>query len=154
MDDPSAIIDSRLRAMRVFAIALTAGAVLFAIVATIATLSKQDDLDSQLVSLLAAGMAVIMTIASLIVPGQLTKHLHYPDDADELSRMLNTYQLRLIMGLALLEGAAFFNLIALIIEGHWWSLGIALLLVLFMLARFPTHTRIKHWIEARQFGAR
>ena len=55
----------------------------------------------------------------------------------------------MIVGLALLEGAAFFNIIAYMIAGHIWSLGIVAGLVVIMLLSFPTRGRVAFWIEDR-----
>lgn len=51
--------------------------------------------------------------------------------------------------LALLEGAAFINLVAVMAE-HRWSLAIAGGLVFWMLARFPTRWMIENWLQPQQ----
>jgi hypothetical protein len=59
------------------------------------------------------------------------------------------YQTKTIIGAALLEGAAFFNNIAYMLEGNLITLIAALLLVAAVAAMFPTATRIADWIESQ-----
>jgi hypothetical protein len=56
----------------------------------------------------------------------------------------------MIVRIAVLEGAAFFNVICSIIEHNWWSLGIAGLLVGWMLTNFPTRNRVERWIAEQR----
>jgi hypothetical protein len=51
------------------------------------------------------------------------------------------------MQLGLLEGSAFLNVIADILQRNWWSLGIAGGLVLWMLRRFPTRRHLDRWLD-------
>ena len=62
-------------------------------------------------------------------------------------RILGVYLIQLILGLAMLEGAAFVNLIALMIERHIVSLGVTLLLLGFMVFRFPTRRKVLWWVQ-------
>ena len=57
------------------------------------------------------------------------------------------YQTRLIVGLALLEGAAFFCMIVFLLEGSALSLIAALVLLLVEATRFPTEPGLSGWIE-------
>jgi hypothetical protein len=59
----------------------------------------------------------------------------------------------MIVGLALLEGMAFFNIIACIIEHNWWSLAIAGCLALWMLMVFPSRNRVEQWIETQRMNS-
>jgi len=78
-------------------------------------------------------------------------------DAGRLLVVLNT---KTIVESALLEGAAFFALIAHLLEGTWLSLVLAAVLALGIAMGFPTAARVQHWIEdqlqlveqERQFG--
>ncbi|MGH7202531.1 MAG: hypothetical protein ACREJB_18135 [Planctomycetaceae bacterium] len=60
------------------------------------------------------------------------------------------YQTRVIIGFALLESAAFFNLVAYMFEHHWWSLSLAAVPVLIMMAAFPTPRKIDRWAETQR----
>lgn len=60
------------------------------------------------------------------------------------------YQTALIIRSAILEGAAFFALVACLQEGLWWSLVVAMVLLLFILAGFPTGSRVAEAVEREQ----
>jgi hypothetical protein len=64
-----------------------------------------------------------------------------------LHPLVEMYQTRMIISCALLEGAAFFNVVAYFIERQPWNLWIALVLVLMILAHFPTTLRLTSWVE-------
>ena len=102
------------------------------------------------------GMAAILP--SLIVNAMLKRMAddqqaaHNRTDANALpasaaESLLRCYITKTILIAAPLEGAAFFQLIAYLVEGQWWSLLVALMLVVGILLQFPTATRIQHWIE-------
>jgi hypothetical protein len=57
------------------------------------------------------------------------------------------YQTRLIIGAALLEGAAFFNLVAYLLERQSLSLIAAGVLLLVILSQIPTVSRLEEWTE-------
>ena len=61
------------------------------------------------------------------------------------------YQTQLIVGAALLEGAAFFAGIAFMLERDPIAAGMALVLLAVLAARFPTRDRIEAWLE-QQLG--
>jgi hypothetical protein len=65
-------------------------------------------------------------------------------DAPELLPAFMTGQ---IVRLAMLEGAAFLNLIAYMLEGKALSLAAAAVLVLLMIAAYPTEGRVRGWLE-------
>jgi hypothetical protein len=70
----------------------------------------------------------------------------------EQERDCYIYQMQLIIALAMLEGAAFLNLIACMIEHNWWSLAIAGGVVAIMAVQFPTRTRVEQWIETQRMN--
>jgi hypothetical protein len=80
--------------------------------------------------------------------------------ADDAAKLVSVYQVQLIIGAALNEFAAFFALIASMIEHNPITLGLGILLTLCVAARFPTAARVEQWVEAqlqqmtqeRQFG--
>lgn len=57
-------------------------------------------------------------------------------------------QSRMIVTLALLEGAAFFNLVAVMVEGSVLNLIVAVLMLLAMGVSFPTRDRVQSRIES------
>ena len=67
-----------------------------------------------------------------------------PVDGDQF---LTVFQQKTIIESALVEGAAFFNLIAFLTVGEWWSLGIAGVLLAVLLVPFPTYDRVENWVR-------
>lgn len=137
--------------------ALIAGVLVFmAIVFT--TGMAPDPPAGQLLSLIG----VVMGISSIFGRIVILKVLSVPPtslnmdgvDTSELSdvnrralSLFGIYQTQMIIGLALLEGAAFFNCVAYMQEGNVWSLGVVGGLVVIMLLSFPTRARVAFWIE-------
>jgi hypothetical protein len=68
----------------------------------------------------------------MVVLGLLDRRGGSP--APETLGLMRQYQVRMIVGLAMLEGAALFNTVAFLLEGHWWSLAVVGVLLAFMLA--------------------
>lgn len=114
-----------------------------------------------LLTYLSLGVAAVAVAASFIVPmvlgGSMRNSL--PDsstasntaaakgDANILP-LVQVYQTLLIIKCAILEGAAFFCLIAHMIERQTITLAIAGVLLLVLLAQFPLRSRVEAWIES------
>lgn len=103
-----------------------------------------------LVSYMAAGIGALNLVLSQIIPlvgtAQFRKKLAgqgtvTPDD------LLPGYQVQTIIGSALLEGAALFNLVACLVEKQTWSLGFAAVLVFGILLRIPSATKMEAWVK-------
>lgn len=133
---------------KIIAGALIAGVLAFAAVAVVLRLGKPPAADG-LVSLIAAGVAAAALVIRQVALGFFGGRTG-ESQAVGAAGPLMLYQTRLIVGLAVLEGAALFNLIAYLIEGRWWSLAVAAVLVAFMLAAFPTRARLRRWVEDRE----
>jgi hypothetical protein len=85
-----------------------------------------------------------------IVDGNAPQALPLSANAAELENVVPlaaSYLTRLIIGDALLEGAAFFNLVAYLIEQQVFSLAVAGALLLIILAQFPSLSRLTDWVE-------
>lgn len=100
-----------------------------------------------MISLIAAAMTLGQAGLAVFVPDMVARraarqHLH----ASVEQRPYSAFMSRHIIRLALLEGGAFFNIVVTLIEHNWWSLGIAGLLVGWMLVNFPTRGRVERWI--------
>jgi hypothetical protein len=139
--------EQAVRVAQIITIALVMGVVLFGVVALLFVGALDDPADGVILSGMGAGFAVLMFVMHLVIPAQIARQ--QAGTADE-SQLYGVYVTKTIVGLALLEGAAFFNLVALIVEHNWWSLAIAGGLVFWMLAMFPTRTRVDHWVETQQ----
>jgi hypothetical protein len=111
--------------------------------------------------------AVAVLAAWLVVPriiaGQFRnsiaagKHVEMapigPDVTDEqrqIHPLIGAYTTKLIIACAFLEGAAFFNIVSYFIERQPWNPLIALVMLLMILAHFPTASRVTSWVEDEQ----
>lgn len=102
---------------------------------------------------MAAGMAAVNFVLHIIIPSFADRQAGRVAQ-DGVPALLGLYQSKTIIAGALLEGAAFFNLFALSVEHHWWSLAIVVLLLISLGVLVPTSVRIDHWIESKQLEAR
>ncbi len=62
-------------------------------------------------------------------------------------QLATVYQTAMIVGLALLEGVGFLAGVAYLLEAEPVSLGIAAVVVVLMIARFPLANRVFDWIQ-------
>lgn len=69
--------------------------------------------------------------------------------ANDLGTLLPMFQSQLIVRLALIEGAAFFNGIVFLLTGSWLSLGLLVFGAVLILLQFPTVRRVSQWLENR-----
>ena len=144
--------EQRIVATQIITIALVMGVVVFGLVSVLAVGALSEPPDGQFLSVFALVFTGINFVLHLILPNRIAdwgsnQEANPNADANDL---LGIFQTKTIIGLALLEGAAFFNLIACIVEHNWWSLAIVGALVFWMLAMFPTKTRVLQWIETKQ----
>jgi len=106
-------------------------------------------------SYLGAGMAALMILLQFFVrirpnrsaiPEDQRDQDFDPDSEDVFMAIAPTYQTELIIKIALLEGAAFLNIIAYMLERQTWTLAIAAVLLGLIAYQFPTHARIQNRI--------
>ena len=140
----------RVRTMQIIAAGLVIGVVFFAII-VVAIGGLDQPTAGNTLAMMGAGIAGLMFVTHLVVPGIVAKSA-----AGQLQGKIDTeqwagiYQMKLIIGMAMLEGAAFFNLVACMTEHNWWSMAVAGGLVLFMLIQFPNRSRVEQWMETQQ----
>lgn len=136
--------------MQIVAAALVMGVVIFAGVA-VATGALNEESDEMFLSLFGVGFALLMYVMHLIVPGIVARSAaaQLSENADDLA-WCGVLQTKSIIGLAMLEGAAFLNIVACMVEHNWWSLAVAGTLAVLMLIQFPTRTRVEQWIETHK----
>lgn len=139
---------SRLQLMQIIAMALPGGAFAFgAVAAFLVSSGFERSGTSPVISLIGLGGALISFVLHLAVPRKVAPVA--PASSPTLDDLYGVYLTRLIIGLGLLEGAVFLNLIAYLLEQNWWSLAVAGGLLFWMLAMFPTRTRVEQWIESQ-----
>lgn len=146
--------DDRAVASMLVTCKIIAGTLIFGVFAfgAVAIALRLEDAPEQksLLSIIAAAFAAGTVIVRQVVLGVLVGQAVPKDSQPTTATSFQLYQTRLIVGLALLEGAAFFNEVAYLIEGHWWSFLVVAALLTWMLASFPTHGRLRQWIEDRE----
>lgn len=136
-----------IRNAQIICVALIMGVVCFVGVA----LMRRDDPREPMIAYIAAGFAVLNIILRLIVPGLVVRSqlrtltAVAPEDLNAC--LFPIYQTRMIIGMALLEAAAFFNLVAYIVEHQDWAFAIVGVLVLMMAMMFPTLQRFENWAD-------
>ncbi len=68
----------------------------------------------------------------------------------DTGKLVSIYPTQFIVGAALNEGTAFFASLAYMIGKNPIALGLALLLLVALIARFPTRPRVAAWIDRQQ----
>ncbi len=123
----------------------------------------------KLITYLAIGFAVVAVLARAVVGSVVASsgcrrvaegtwkpnvpaNSSYADAFARLGdagKLFGVYQTRLIITAALLEGPAFFLLIAYMLEGSVESLVAAGLMILGLVLQFPTVGRVEAWIDSQ-----
>ena len=140
-------LDQTVRALQIITGSLVMGVLLLAAIAVVGLGVLAPPPQGLILSGIGVVFAVAAFVMHLVVPAIIARQQARSAEGDALHGI---YQQKTIVGLAILEGAAFFNLVALIVEHNWWSLAIAGGLVFWMLAMFPTKTSVDQWVETQQ----
>lgn len=157
------------RQLQIIVGALTAGCVTFLIIALLVTGGKAVEGETPMVTCVAVAFAVMALITRMVVAGIMVSHGRrtilqtsrrspqdqglQPADANSPKRTADARKLfpllinSTIVSAALLEGAAFFALIAYILEQSPLSLIVAIVLIVGLAFYMPTRSRAVHWIE-------
>lgn len=130
----------QVRTMQIIVGAMAMGCVMFAIIVLV-VLHPQPVNGQPTIAYIAAAAGLVGLIAGTIVPRIM---------AGSQPATAAGYQTSLIIGLALFEGAAFFNLIAFLVEGQMFSLAVAVVLIAAIIMALPTVGRVQDWIDARR----
>jgi hypothetical protein len=114
----------------------------------------------------ALGMAVAVAIAWLIVPGivagrmrqsvidgrssqwGLVKNMPNAAELGDVDPLAGIYQTRTIIGVAMLEGVAFYSVAAYMLGHDRLALYVAIALLVLILSQFPTVSRLESWLES------
>jgi hypothetical protein len=149
--------------LQIIVFSLVSGVLFFAGIVLFLRPGEIVDEGAQINTIMAGGAAVLGLLASVIVPRILRNKMRQAIVAGEPSgpesphsiaanlgdvgSLVAVYQTTLIVGAAILEGAAFYNLIAYQLERQSISMiGVAMLLIA-MFTKFPTRTAIENWVN-------
>jgi hypothetical protein len=140
------------RTMQIIVAALLLGVVNFAAIAVFIPMNGRQDAQNQaFLTYLAVGAAVCAIVALLIAPmvmlGPLRRSFSGDSQATGIRPIAQVYQTLLIIRAAILEGAIFFCLVSYMLERQAISLAAAGVLLLLLLAQFPTLSRVAAWVE-------
>lgn len=158
--------DKVLRIMQIIAGALIAGVVSFAGVACFFVFGQQGGAAGAIpknapVMHIAIGFAVVAVVISFVLSNliaasgvkgvaKLTSDGTSTGPKELFGRLLGVAQTRMILAMAPIEGAAFFNGIAFIITKSLVALGVMGALLLIMSIHFPTKMKLARWLEDQQ----
>ena len=152
---PGATFATSVRTMQIIAAALMMGVLMFLGVVLITTAGKFDG-NPEFITIIAAGFAFLMLVNHFVIPpiiirAQLKQAvaagMHQKQDDEKILECCGVYQTQLIVGFALLGRAAFFNLVAMMVEHCAGSIAVVTLLLLLMAAKFPTRDKVSYWIQ-------
>lgn len=114
-----------------------------------------------LLPMLAAGLLAALGPLSFFLPNMIrsagvkqvaTGSWKSPPDsapamASETGQLLGVWQNGQIIGLALVEGAAFFGLVTYLVTGHWLGLAVGVIGLGLLAAHFPSDDRLRNWLR-------
>jgi hypothetical protein len=158
-DEPSPTLEVRVRTLRIITAAMVCGAVTaFLILYVVRAQNPQPPRDPPLISYVALGVAVVMAGAAFVVPNlvaaaarrRLAGSAPEQDPAPDPGGWYGLYASCLILRLALLEGPAYFLLLAWFVEGWPVPLLMAAASRALMVAQFPSAERVERWVEAQK----
>lgn len=151
--------DQQLRVMQIIAVALMMGVLMFFGVVLVSTKGEVFGQNGpSFLTMFAAAFAGVMVVSHIVVPLMVARSQlkiatgQAPADQTVESRtssLAAVFQVQLIIALALLEGAAFFNLIVLMTDKHVMSTVLVACLILLMVLKFPTRTKVSWWVQNR-----
>ena len=152
---PGPKFEASVRTVQIIALALIMGVVTFLGGVLVATASRIDD-SPEMITKIAAGFAFLMLVNYFVIPPIIIKAqlkqaiaagMNQKQDDEKIQKCCGIYQTQLIVGFALLEGAAFFNLVAMMLEHCVASIIVVTLLLLLMAAKFPTRDKVSFWVQ-------
>lgn len=164
-ESQQAFLKTTVRTQQIIVGALAAGVWMFLAVALVLFLGEpKNEGDEPFLSYLGIGFAVLALVAWGIVPemiGRRMRELIVAGKADRLTPkpigssdlgdvgpLGGIYQLRVILGAAILEGAAFLNLVAYMIEQQMFNVAVAGALAAVIMASIPTYVRLENWVQS------
>lgn len=144
--------------MQIIAGALASSVVVFAVVALV--MRQGEPAESAVISYVAIPFTIACLVGSPIVASRVARMARQslvqgtlkplpdvPAGSGDVGLLAGVYQTRLIVAASMIEGAAFLNLVAYLLEGHVWTLAAAAVLLFILLMQFPTTGRVENWVS-------
>jgi hypothetical protein len=147
--------------MRIISAALISGVFVFLLVVLFVVKSDVQP-GSPVLTYIGLGFGALGLVFAFIIPGFVGGHIKHalidskrvdlpaqfksPQEVGVVGNLLFLFQTRLIIGYAILEGAAFFNLVAYMLERQDVGLATVGLLLGAMLLKFPTRGKLESWL--------
>jgi hypothetical protein len=145
MSEPNReLLAQQVRLMQVVVLAMAMGVLMLGVIVAV-VLRPEVKNDGLMIAYVGLAAAVLCAIAGLTLPRLI---------AGKQPASVGTYQTKLIVGAAIFEAAAFLNLIAYMLEGQFYSLVAAGILLLLILMHLPTVRSVQDWLESRERRAR
>jgi len=149
--------EGAVRGMQVIAAAMMIGVLSFLLVVILTLAGDTLGLNNpSVMTLVAAGFSTLMIVnyfvvsrfvAKALLKQAVSNDLINKDEPSKQQVLVGIYRTHMIVGLALLEGAAFFNLVALMTSKNVLSWCAVWALLGLMLFRSPTRTRVSFWVQ-------
>jgi len=146
-----------IRSLQIITIALLLGVLFFMGICLVMNEGALDG-NPDIISWIGLGFAGLMIVNHLVIPNLLSKtalasitgeQIREADDAKKFELIFPAYRARHIVAVAMLEGAAFFNLVAYMTSKYLWNLVAAVVLVMLILAKLTTATTAMFWVNDR-----
>lgn len=160
-EDQERFLRKSLLTMQIIAGALIQGVVVFLVVVMFFLPVPPNRL-AVLNSYIALGFALVAMVMSLVVPNIIVastkkslvkgRPIDLPKQFGEVSNLgflaplAGLYQTKMIIAMALLEGAAFYNLISYMMERQPFTLAVVGMLLLALVMNFPTRRGLEKWL--------
>ncbi|MGE3314623.1 MAG: hypothetical protein AB7O26_05855 [Planctomycetaceae bacterium] len=152
------VSDNNIRQMQIVVFALLCGVVMFGLITMFLTWGQAPG--DALVAYIAAGFgafAIPMSFILLVVVANgavksvlaEARNNDYREMVASVDKLAIAYKTKLIISVAVLEGAAMFNLVAYLLERQAASLLFAGVLAVIMALLFPTPVGVQDWVQRR-----
>ena len=165
-DGKSGEIDEVLRTQQIIIGALATGVLFFLVIVTVFLGARVQPFDTTaMISMVMAAFAVSSLPLRLFVPGLVVRSScqriadgtwaagrrqpHMPVPETDEGKLAAVFVTKTIIGAAILEGGAFANLIAFMLEGQVYSLVLAVLFMFGILLAFPTRNGLSEWLDTQ-----
>ncbi|QDT93437.1 hypothetical protein [Gimesia algae] len=155
---PQITLQQRQMMMNVIWLALIMGVVTFGIIVTFIGLKEEPGNGLPFITYLGMGLAALMLVLRMIIPNMIARNQFtqamqeareegIQDEEQMLGTFYQIFMVRMIIGLALLEGAAMINLVAVMVENQKLAFIPVAILLLVMIASMPTKSKLDGWIR-------